>query len=203
MFVGDDGAVADVGRTLVELLRDRMDGLSDDEIALASPVDADLKPKVRLTLFLYSLERSAHHGDSRHRVQSDGRTHPPLDLDLTYLLTAHEGKGNGGVSTTQKTLDVHTILGRAMQVFHDNAIVRGPDRYGSLSDDDEPLRLSILPGTAEAVVNLWSTFQGDAYKPSVAYLVTPVEIESRRETPVERVEEIRVEERVPSGGDDA
>lgn len=203
--MGDEGAIADVGKTLVELLRTRMDdSLTDDQIVLASPVDDDLKPKVRLTLFLFAVDRSAHHSNVEHRLPSDGpQTREPLSLDLKYLLTAHEGKGNGGTSTTVKSMDVHTVLGRAMQVFQDNAIVQGPDLYGSLATDDEPLQLSILPETTNTVVNLWNTFQGEPYRPSVTYLATPVDIESRHEEPVERVEHVRVDESIRTGDGDA
>lgn len=199
--MGDHGAVADAGETIVELLRDRMTELvSADQIVLASPVDDDLKNKVRLTLFLYAVERSSHHGPAEQAVQShDPPRHEPLRVDLKYLLTAHPITGDGGTTTTGETLEEQRVLGRAMQVLHDNPIISGSDLQGSLATGDERLQLSVLPESTDTAVNVWNTFQGEPFRPSVAYLVTPVAIESRREAPVERVEEFRVEEHIPTG----
>lgn len=202
--MGDHGAIADAGETVVELLRDRMaDLVDDDQIVLASPVDDDLKNKVRLTVFLYAVEGSSHHGatESSRQLHEPPRREP-LRADLRYLVTAHPTSGDGGTTTTGKTLEEQRVLGRAMQVLQDNAIVAESDLQGSLAAGNERLQLSVLPETTETVVNLWNTFQGEPFRPSVAYLVTPVAIESRREAPVERVEAFQVEEHAPTGGGD-
>jgi hypothetical protein len=202
--MGDHGAIADVGETLVELLRDRMTLVSDDQIALASPVDTDLKSKVRLTLYLFDIDGSLPQSN-RGRQPSTNGTAPrdSLRLELTYLLTALPVESNGSTTPTDKSKNEHTVLGRAMQVLADNAIVDGPDLYGSLATDDEALHVSILPETTDTVVNLWNTFQDEPYHPSVSYLVTPVDIESREDVSTARVEQFRVEEHVRTGGDDA
>lgn len=200
--MGDHGAIADAGETLVELLRDRMAQLVDaDQIALASPVDDDLKNKVRLTLYLYAVEGSSHHEPGEPHDHDPPRE-APLRVDLNYLLTAHPSTGDGGTTTTGKTLEEQRVLGRAMQVLADNAIVTGSDLQGSLAAAGERFQLSVLPETTDTVVNLWNTFQGEPFRPSVAYLVTPVAIDSRREAPVERVESFQVQEHVPTGGTD-
>lgn len=204
--MGDHGSIADAGKTLVELLRDRMTEtgpLSTNEIVLASPVDDDLANIVRLTVFLFDVEGSTPMDGAR---RNDGLDEP-LRLDLKYLLTAHPGKENSDTSTTARTASEHRVLGRAMQVLRDNAIIEGPDLRGSLSPDDdggdnERLEVSLLAEPTDSLVNLWNTFGNEPYRPSVAFLVTPVEIESRRETPVERVEHVRFEEHVPGGNDE-
>ena len=200
--MADHGAIADAGETLVELLRDRMAGLvTEQQVVLASPVDDDLGNAVRLTLYLFDVSEDGHRRNSEPdpTAASGGE---PLRLELSYLLTAHPGKATGNTTTTAKTIDEHTVLGRAMQVLNDNAVVDGPDLRGSLAADDEALRVSILPESTDRTVNVWNTFQGEPYRPSVAYLVTPVEIESRRDEPIERVEEFRIEEYVQTGGSD-
>lgn len=202
--MGDHGAIADVGETLVELLRDRMTGpVSDDQIALASPADEDLKNKIRLTLFLFDIEGTSPRPAPERQTNSDGTSASgPLRLELKYLLTALPVGGNGSRTATAKSRDEHRVLGRAMQVFRDNAIVDGPDLRGSLAADEERLHVSMLPETTDTVLNLWNTFQEEPYHPSVSYLVTPVEIESRRGVPAERVEHVRIEEHVRTGGTD-
>jgi hypothetical protein len=202
--MGDHGAVADVGETLVELLRDRMtDLVSDDQIVLASPVDEDLKSKVRLTLFLFEIEGNTPHSTAERPRSTNGTPmRTPLRLDLKYLLTALPVGGNGSTTPTAKSMNEHEVLGRAMQVLRDNGIVTGPDLRGSLKTDDERLHVSMLPNTADSVMNLWNTFQDEPYHPSVAYLVTPVEIESHQEVPANRVEQFQIEEHVRRGGED-
>lgn len=202
--MGDHGAIADAGKTIVELLRDRMTGfVDDDQIVLASPVNEDLKNKVRLTVFLFDIQGNTHHANAEQPPPTDGMSRKsPLRLDLKYLLTAHPGTGNGGTSTSAKTMEDQRVLGRAMQILGDNAIVDGSDLRGSLATGNETLRISVLSETADTVVNVWNTFQGEPYRPSVSYLVTPVEIESRREEPVERVHQVNIEEHVPTGGFD-
>lgn len=199
--MGDHGAIADAGETLVELLRDRMTEtgpLSTNQIVLASPVDDALNNDVRLTVFLFDVGGST----PMDGAQRNGGPNESLRLDLKYLLTAHPGKENSSTSTTARTANEHTVLGRAMQVLQDNAIIEGPDLQGSLSTDEEHLEVSLLGESTDSVVNMWNTFGNEPYRPSVAYLVTPVEIESRRETPVERVERVRFEEYVPGGSDE-
>lgn len=203
--MGDHGAIADAGKTLVELLRDRMTEtgpLSTNEIVLASPVDDDLANVVRLTVFLFDVEG----GTPMDGAQRNDGPDEPLRLDLKYLITAHPGKENSDTSTTARTASEHRVLGRAMQVLRDNAIIEGPNLRGSLSPDDggedERLAVSLLAESTDSLVNLWDTFGNEPYRPSVACLVTPVEIESRRETPVERVEHVRFGEYVPGGNDE-
>lgn len=201
--MGDHGAVADAGDTLVKLLRDRMTLLSDEQIVLASPVDKDLKNKVRLTVFLFDVERSTPSGATQQFDSPDGTpTGEPVQLDLKYLLTALPVQGNGSTTTTERSKNEHAVLGRAMQILHDNAIVDGSDLQGSLEAGDEALRVSMVSQTTDRIMNLWNTFREEPYHPSVTYLVTPVEIESRREMAVERVQQFQVTEHIPASDED-
>jgi len=199
--MGDHNAIADAGDTLVELLRDRMTRFQDKTvIQLASPVDEDLQSNVRLTVFLYEVTTAT----PMDTPQSNGRSPGPLRVDLTYLLTAHKGTEEQGssITTTDKTKNRHMLLGRAMQILRDNAIVEGPDLRGSLAEGDETLQISLLPEGTNTAVNIWNTFQDEPYETSVAYLVSPIEIESRHEESSERVEQIRVNEHVPGNDTD-
>lgn len=187
-------AIGDVGQTLVALLQDRMADLIDrDEVALASPDAVGQGNDWRLTLYLYRVAENGHLKNAEpHGRPPDPTTTPgdPLVLDLHYLLTAHPSKS--GSDGTAKTTEQHSVLGRAMQVLQDHAILRGSDLKGSLGD--EALHLSIQPESMDAVMNMWSTFPEEPFRPSVSYLVTPVVIDSRREQPVQRVVERRLEE---------
>jgi hypothetical protein len=122
----------------------------------------------------------------------EGTSQPdePLRLDLRYLLTTYPSKG--GSDETANTKAQHMVLGRAMQVLQDESILTGSVLEGSFGGD-ESLYVSILPRTREEIVDIWSTFTDEPYQPSVAYLVTPVVVESTRQKPFERVLEFEAD----------
>lgn len=194
-------AIADVGETLVGLLheeiRQRIE-FKRSEIALVSPADA--ASGVRLTLWLYHVTENGHLRDVDRpgwTTKPEGR--PPLVLDLHYLLTVHPtGSGQGSQSgvSTAATSEQHELLGLAMQVLHDDSILRGETLPASLADGE--LQVSVEQQSMDELTNLWSTLQDQAFQPSVAYRVTPVVIDSTVERPVRRVEERTVDEHTPS-----
>lgn len=198
--VGSYRAIGDVGRTLVDLLEERMSRISRGDVALASPnAQGEGGNDWRLTLYLYDVSESDELRNVERRQPDPGADavpDPPLVLDLQYLLTAHPGNGASG--GTKDTAEQHEVLGQAMQVLRDNAILRGSDLTGSVAGADR-LRISIRQESIEAVMNVWNTFD-QPYQPSVAYLVTPVTIESTRETAVRPVVEREAVEHDASTG---
>lgn len=188
LTVGNYRAIADVGQTLVDLLEARMSRISRGDVALASPdAQGERGNDWRLTLYLYDVAESdeLRNADRRKpKPNADAVSKSPLVLDLQYLLTAHPS--NGASAGTTDTVEQHEVLGQAMQVLRDNAILRGSELTGSLAGEDQ-LQISIKQESIDAVMNVWSTFPDQPYHPSVAYLVTPVTIESNRETPVRPV----------------
>lgn len=202
--MGNHGAIADAGETLVALLRDRMGSLiGDEEIALASPGAQGAGDDFRLTLYLYDVSPSEHLSNERPPMTDSMREGDPLALDLHYLLTAHAKDGSNDPPTT-RTKEQHTVLGRAMQILQDNAIVRQPDLEGDLDAGDE-LTVAVEDVPRDDVVNIWTTFSDDPYEPSVPYVVSPVIIESERREPLDRVVETEFGEyafRTEQGGDE-
>jgi len=114
--------------------------------------------------------------DVRRRVQADDTTqfYPPLALDLLYLLTPSTGSDIGD----------QQVLGRAMQVFHDQSILR------MVSTQDptraEELHVSLAPRTISELAEVWEAMQ-QPYRLSVCYEVRVVRIDSSRQIPAGRV----------------
>lgn len=202
--MASDSAIADVGQTLIDVLRDRMGDLVDqNEIALASPSTIGNGNEARLTLFLYRITENAELKNARrHTIDPTSTGDPPflrpspLALDLYYLLTAHPA--TGGNDETERSGEQHLVLGRAVQVLRDNAIFRGSELRGSLAYDpeteqpEEEVRITVAPTDSPSMddlVNIWGTFPDQPFQPSISYLVSPVRIDSERERPIGRVVE--------------
>lgn len=178
--MGADTAISDVGSTLIRLLKDNMSDLIPQEssLALVSPVDAEAKD-VRLALFLYGVSENAHMKNQEMEMAGPDRLrHPPLILELYYLLTAYAPKQIPDAS--DRTLFEHRLLGRAMSVLYDNAVLGGPMLQDGLAGLDEELRVTLHPITLDDLTKMWTTFPSLQYRPSVSYAVTPVRIDSNR-----------------------
>jgi hypothetical protein len=202
--VGDADAIADVGVSLVELLEDRIERLDRSDIALTTPgLHGERGNDWRLTLYLYDVSENDHlSGGERPAEDPMTGVTPdrPIFLDLRYLLTAHPA--TGGTDGTKKTKEQHKLLGRAIQVLRDNAVLQDSELSGSLAGEDE-VKVSIERESFDAVINIWNTFPDAAYRPSVSYLVSPVAMDSTRERQVQRVVQRDVEEReLTQGGSD-
>ena len=88
--MGDYTVIADVGQSLVRLLRENLtpEPIPQPEyIGLSSPVD---KTDLRLSMFLYNIRES---GELRRNEMlgrgTDRLQYPPLAVELYYLMTAY------------------------------------------------------------------------------------------------------------------
>jgi hypothetical protein len=189
-------AIEEVGTTIINLLWDKMQETRDalplystkDFIVLASPADIEDDDNV-LCLFLYQVIENAHlKNQEMQKITSSKLRYPPLTLDLFYMLTSHAGKKNKQKRTELTALE-HKRLGRAMQILHDNSILpfENSQHSGNEPDIREELRITLNPMSIDDMTKIWTTFQGKSYRPSACYLVTPVKIDSERDTSVKRV----------------
>jgi hypothetical protein len=173
--------IADVGITIVQLLRDNMvnEPIQQPEfIGLSHPND---KGDLSLSLFLYSVKESA---DRQTQMLSRGQStlqFPPLTVELFYLLTAHSA-----AELQTRSLDEHRILGKALQVLYDNSIIKGQALQGSLADTNEELRIVMENLPLDTLISL---FPNSPYKLSVCFSVGPVYIDSTRIKATKRVVE--------------
>ncbi|MFZ3384909.1 MAG: DUF4255 domain-containing protein [Candidatus Methanoperedens sp.] len=171
-----DTAIAEVGDVLITLLKDNM-GISRDTIMLVSPGEIEANDNVRLSLFLYQVLENAHmRNQDNPGIASSHNKNPPLTLELYFMLTAHPAAGIP--DRTERTLEEHGILGKAMRILYDNT---------TFTISDYRIRVTLNPMSLDDMTKIWTTFQGRSYRPSACYLVTPVKIESENEAEVNRV----------------
>lgn len=201
-------ALAIAGVTAV--MRDLLDsGLIDHEItdtlgqgvtvsALAPDLvrieGADARPQLNLFLHQVTPNAAWRNTDLPSRGRNGERLrNPPLALDLHYLVTAYGATD----------LQAEVLLGYAMQLFHEtpvpsrdairtalnppNAPVTGgllpavfqALRASELADQYEQIKITPAPMNTEEMSKLWSAIQSH-YRPTAAYQVSVVLIESRR-----------------------
>lgn len=192
-----DTAIADVGRSLVELLRVGL-GFPEDtnDVTLASP--AEVEEGSRVSLFLYSVIENPDLKNAPRQIVDPNKKneprqvidpkklyYPPLSLNLYYLLTAYASQDIVGL--TAQILEAHEILGKAMRILYDNGIITGTKLRGSLATRNIELRMTLNPITVEDLTRIWSVFPEENYRTSVSYLVTPVPIDSQRDVTAQRV----------------
>lgn len=170
--------IEDVSRTLVDLLTNELKPAVTVELAPPKNPNAS-----DLTLFLYKVAPNPdlNNADRRPLTRPDGRLatdRPPLVLDAYYMLTAHAGPA-------ARLSDAHRNLSKAMRVLHDHGVVSGSllrsHGPGLGLAADSVLHITLNPMTMEDMTRIWSVFPDTPYEISVAYLVTPVEIESALE----------------------
>ncbi len=182
--MADYTAIADVSRTLIELLRDEITersdavGVSRNEIALMSPSNVGGDTDVRLTLTLYGIAENTKLKNTEGVSEVDKVGRPPLALDLYYLLAAYPS--TAGNDPTANTMDQQRVLGLAMQVMHDNSILGPEDQLGSL--DEGNISIAINEGDMEEsmqnINEIWYSIQDATLQPSVTYTVGPLTIDS-------------------------
>lgn len=175
-----DTAIAEVGRELIRILRENFAinmELPPDTIMLISPGEIEANDNVRLSLFLYQILENAHmRNQDMQRIASSHNKHPPLTLELYFMLTAHPAAGIP--DRTERTMEEHGILGKAMRILYDST---------TFTISDYELRITLNTMSLDDATKIWTTFQGRSYRPSACYLVTPVKIESENEEEVKRV----------------
>lgn len=200
-------AIARVTAILTDLLNNGV--VEQDLTATLGTVKVSAKPPDRvapgsssdpnqLNLFLYHV---APNPGWRNRAlpsrdeEGSRLTNPPLALDLFYLLTAYG----------EKDFHAEILLGYAMQLFHETPVLTRDAIRKALGGPNEPIVGAILPTDFQALVaadladqveqikiipqsmsteetsKLWTAL-GTPYRPTAAYQVSVVLIESRRPT---------------------
>ncbi len=173
-------AIAQVTVALKELLKANLD--STVNVSLLQPSDTLAKNSVNLYLYRVVENAQLKNTDWRGDRAHPGAPFPALALELHYLLTPFADPPQPGET---KLPEAHTLLGAAMQVFHDHPVVN--DVHTAAFDFDtlvniDDLRNAFdqiivrLQGTStEELSKIWMMFN-QPYRLSVAYQVSLVQI---------------------------
>jgi hypothetical protein len=189
--VSDYRAIAGVSSSIRNLLRDRM--VNPTPVTIAPPdVTISGVDGMRLNLCLYLVTENGFlkNQEIPGHGAANGFSHPPLSLNLHYLLTAH-GENETSVDADRQA---QQILGDGMSVLHDFGIldasllftnpaagdVGKPILDSSLLDEFERVKLCLQPTSLDDFAKIWTALHQSNFRLSVAYEVSVVQIESRR-----------------------
>jgi hypothetical protein len=187
--MSDFRAIQGVSTTLKALIEDRCQ--NKIKVTIAPPdVSIDGIDGTRVNLFLY---RVTENGSLKNQeIPGVGYPrdygHPPLSLDLHYLLTVL------GINDSDESI-AQQVLGDVMRVLHDYSVITDSllkrqleDRIldASLQGQFEKIKISQSPMSLEDITKIWTALT-KPYRLSVAYNVNVVQIESRMERPIKRL----------------
>lgn len=175
--MSDYTAISAVSRTLREMLRKNITlsadpQLNGTDIFLLSPKEMEeAHDTIGISVWLYKVSRMAEMlNDPPERITGNQIARTRLPILLYYLVTP----------ITSDPLSRHMLLGKVLQVFNDNSILRGTDLQGVLSGTAEQLRLNLEALSLEELSLVWEALS-EPYQLSVTYLVQVVKIDSDRE----------------------
>jgi hypothetical protein len=191
--MSNEFAIAAVTRTLRNLLNQIIS-------ADFSAIPADTRPTAEITITTLPLDKVRNGDGSRNqvnlflyhaqpntawrnmdvprRVRPGESGHPPLALDLFYLITAY--------GQDDSELIGHLLLGMAISILHDHPLLSRAEIESALAASDlhqqiERIRINPQPTSLDETSKLWTGFQTE-YRLSAAYQVSVVLIDSKRPT---------------------
>ena len=176
--MSDSTAIGDVTQSLFNLLTNEQDSLDPFGVSLVSPADEtidDTRPKINIYLFRIEENPFAKNRDWQ-AAGSDVLRKVPLSLNLFYVLTPYARKQEDG----------HRVLGEAMRILYDNAIIEPTLLNGSLKSTADALKVDLCSFNLEDLTRVWNAFS-KPYQLSVCYQVRIVFIDSAIERKVTRV----------------
>ena len=176
--MSDYTVIAEVGESLVGVLWEeiqldpQVSLLIDNEnrISLQSPKDLAEDNSVRLSIYLYRIVEDPHLKNQPMGIVEGRRQRvAPLALDLFYLVTPLVGTPR----------EQQILLGKAMEVFYDRALLEGTDVSPAMNAAGEEVRIVLNPVSLEETTRVWQALEM-SYRLSVCYVVRVVLVDSRR-----------------------
>jgi hypothetical protein len=169
--VSDFGVVSDVSATLVAALGQELQNLVPPARAVLNDLAGAVPAGLVLTVTLYEILED---GPSRNRpeVRTESGSavllrKPPMALRLRYLLTPF-----GGDPETEQRM-----VGKAMQVLYDDAILDGLQLRGGLAGGTDTLKVTLAPLTLEERTRVWWAIQ-KPYRLSLNYEIRVVNLDA-------------------------
>lgn len=188
-------AVGEVGKTLKRLIWSNILGIDlfkdigENGITLSSPEEDN---NGDISIFLYHIvEDSYQKNKGMLPVGSRDSKKTPTSLRLFYMITPHLNKG----IINDRSLMEHFLIGKIIQIFSDNPVLRSPFLEGPLAG--ETLKLMANTLSVDEINKFWSIIsKSKPYMLSIYYEVAPVRIESTCKVETIRVASVDLESEI-------
>ncbi len=173
MALGDVNIIAEVTQTLTNLLAGL--DVTHDSPAELNGGDGSFE---KINLYLYQvLEHAYTKNQPPISVDAGTTQETPLTLRLYYMLTPY----------ASDPLSAHKVLGDAMQIFYDNALVPETKMTETVRLATDKLAIVLLAAKLDDLTRLWNALQSP-YRLSVLYEVRVVPIASTLTADITRVQ---------------
>jgi hypothetical protein len=138
----------------------------ENGIVFSNPTETARDPAKHLSLWLYRITENEFMKNLPAPAEANRRQQrpSPLALDLSYLVTPFTSSGEND----------QVLLGKTMQVLHDNSSVYVRDQLNVVVDE---VRVVFCRLPLEEVTRIWEALQ-EPYRLSVCYLVRVIRIDS-------------------------
>jgi hypothetical protein len=191
--------LSDVTNTILSVLRSNVkkvfpapDENLEVQISLTHPKDIETSKDYSLLVFPYNFsEYSVMRNQPDPGADDATARFPSLFLALHFLFVAKA-----------KSLDEDCrILGKVIETFVDNPVLRGSVLRGGLAGTDAQLKVTLDSLSIDDLNKLWSVL-GTSYRPCLSYTVLPVQVEPTQLKTTTRVVEYRAEYALGPEGDE-
>lgn len=156
---------------------------NEDSIVLMNPAEAGVNDQSPLSLWLYQVQQNEFlRNTPPARIPNDDAhvQFAPLALNLFYLLTPK----------TKSDEANQLILGRSLQIFHDNGIILLESQ--EVPVQREELRVMMCQRDLRELAEVWEALQ-QPYRLSVCYEVRVTRIDSLRRDSGKRIGDRRLD----------
>jgi hypothetical protein len=174
-------AIGLVSESLRNLLKRKMTLQPQVEVTILAP-DEPGDPR-RINLFLYRVLENPTLKNLDWQVKRTAPSRiapPPLSLNLYYLMTPYAQTASDTGNATS-----HAILGEAMRVLHEHAVVPQDELVQDLRGAAEQIKIMLTPLDPDELGRVWSTFS-QPFRLSVMYEVSVVQLELHSERPMNK-----------------
>lgn len=171
--MGTSSIIADISESLLAYLKANLTGLVEsDHVTLKSPADRGTDIKPSLDVFLYHVAENLDVvNQPPARPTPATQKPPPFMVDLYYVVVPYA-----------KTQTVEQqILGKVIQIFASNPVLRGSFVKKSMAESHQEIRIVVHRQNLEEMFRLWNNLSNAQYKPSVSYKVAGVSIDLTKE----------------------
>jgi hypothetical protein len=175
--------IRDVSETLRSLLEANLHQVNSVTIPVTvnSPRRVNVPSGHLLNLYLYQIQEDSF---AKNRppipVGTTTQRRAPLALDLYYMMTPYVP------DQSNDALDEHIVMGDAMRILYDNAVISGSLLQGALAHTATEIVIVICKTNLEEQTRIWNSLQS-SHRLSVCYQARVVLVDSDDEIEGPRV----------------